>query len=73
MAITQSDIDNLDMAIAQSELTVEVNGRRITYRSMDELLKARAHLAGLLVTQTNEGSSTRRGTYHAKFTTARGF
>lgn len=45
MALTQSDLDALDAAIASGELTVEVNGRRVTYRSVPELMQARAHVA----------------------------
>lgn len=42
MAFTQAQIDALDAAIAANVLTVEYDGERVTYRSMDELLKARA-------------------------------
>lgn len=37
MAFTQSDIDRLKAAIAQGTLTVEVEGRRVTYRSVAEM------------------------------------
>ncbi len=42
MALTSADIDALDRAIASGELTVRLNDRLITYRSIDELLRARA-------------------------------
>jgi hypothetical protein len=43
MALTQDDIDALDFAIVQGELTVEIDGRKVTMRSIDELKKARRH------------------------------
>lgn len=73
MALTQTDLDNLDAAIAAAELTVEVNGRRVTYRSIDELMRARAHVASLLTTGDMQGAATRRGTFSVRFTTARGY
>jgi hypothetical protein len=48
MAFTQRDIDELDEAIAAGEKTVKVNGREVEYRSIDEMLKARRHIAGLV-------------------------
>ena len=65
MALSQTDLDALDLAIASSELEVQLEGRRVKYRSTDELLKARAHLATLLV-------PVRTGPYRFQFTTQRG-
>lgn len=48
MALTKDDLDTLDEAIASGELTVRVEGREITYRSIDDLLKARRHVASVL-------------------------
>lgn len=45
MAFTSTDLDNLDRAIKNGALTVEIDGSRIQYRSMDELMKARAFIA----------------------------
>lgn len=42
MAISQTDIDNLEKALYQGILTAEVDGERITYRSVDEVQKALA-------------------------------
>lgn len=48
MAWTQEQLDALDLAIAGSTLTVKMGEKTLTYRSMDELLKARAAIvAGL--------------------------
>mgnify|MGYP000039877864 CR=1 FL=1 len=69
MAVTQTDIDALDAAIANSELRVEIDGRSVTYRSMDDLLKARAHLSNVVAAT---GASTARRAYQYRFLTARG-
>ena len=37
MAFTTADLAAVDQAIATGELSVEVNGRRITYRSVADL------------------------------------
>lgn len=43
MALTQADLDAINSAIASGELTVRsATGAQVTYRSMDELIKARA-------------------------------
>lgn len=43
MAFTTTDLAAVDAAIASGELTIRAtDGRTVTYRSMDELLKARA-------------------------------
>ena len=48
MAFTTTDLDNIEAAIATGELTVSVNGRTVTYRSMTDLLKARDFISGAL-------------------------
>jgi hypothetical protein len=41
--LTQTNLDAINTAIASGELTVRApNGSMVTYRTMDELLKARA-------------------------------
>lgn len=42
MAFSTTDLTNIESAIASGELTVEIAGRRVTYRSIDDLIKARA-------------------------------
>jgi len=42
MAWTQQQLDAVEAAIASGELTVRFGDRTVTYRSMDELLRARA-------------------------------
>lgn len=42
MAYTQIDLDRIKRAIATGELTCEMEGKKVTFRSIDELLKAKA-------------------------------
>lgn len=44
MAVTQADIDALNAAIASGERVVVLNGQSVTYRSIDDLIKARNSL-----------------------------
>lgn len=41
MAFTSDDLDAIERAIATGELEVEYADRRVRYRSMEELIKAR--------------------------------
>jgi hypothetical protein len=41
MAFIQSQLDGIEAAIASGTLTVEYDGKRLTYRSMSELIQAR--------------------------------
>lgn len=66
MALTQSDLDRLDAAIATAELEVEFgDGRRVRYRSVAELTAARDHVAGVLRTAAavSAGSGGARSAY----------
>ena len=69
MALTQTDLDALDSAIATSELEVQMDGRRVIYRSTAELIQAREHVAGILRTAA---PVARRGSFQFRFTTSRG-
>lgn len=60
MALTQADVDRLDLAIAGSTLEVEVDGRRIKYRSIAELKDARAHIADVVAASAR---TTQRSTF----------
>lgn len=57
MALSQSDLDALDVAIASGRLTVRLADRAVTYQSVGEMLKAREHVAKLL---NSAGAVTRR-------------
>jgi hypothetical protein len=55
MAITQANLDVLDAAISAGVLTVEYDGKRITYQRIDMLIKARDLIATQLARQANGG------------------
>lgn len=48
MAVTQADLDRLEKALARGTLTVEVEGKRVTYRSVSELKDAIDYVQGKL-------------------------
>lgn len=74
MAFTQTDLDAVNAAVASGELKIEVAGRMVQYRSMDELITARDLItADLASAATASASSVRRGSYAVRFSTARGF
>ena len=60
MALTQTDLDNLDAAIASSELEVQVDGKLVKYRSTSELLKARNHVQQVLASTGADGGGVKR-------------
>ena len=70
MAHTQADLDAIKAAIASGEQSVEVGGRKVVYRSVDELRKARGDIAAELA-GTASPSSVRRGSFAMRFSTAR--
>lgn len=61
MPLAQTDLDNLDAAIASGQLTVTVEGKSITYRSIVELERARRHVSSLLASQ---GGNAQRSVYY---------
>jgi len=69
MAFTQTDIDALDRAIASGELTVETAGRRIVYRSVDELKAARSMITAEIATAASGRTAKRR--FRFNFVTSR--
>ena len=74
MAFTQTDLDAINTAIATGELSVEVAGRRVIYRSIDDLLKARTLIAADLGSAAGASAAApvRRGAYRVTFATHRG-
>ncbi len=62
MAVTQQDIDNLTRAIASGERQVAIGGEQITYRSIDDLLKARDRLQRELAAQDTSAPKPPRQT-----------
>jgi len=69
MAITQSDVDALNAAIALGEKQVVQDGQSITYRSIKELIEARNDLQEQLNTAAEVSKPARRvkrvGLYYA--------
>lgn len=51
MAYTQTDVDNLERAIAMGELKVKLADREVTYRSLDDLKGALAFIEGRIAKQ----------------------
>ena len=47
LSVTATSQD-VDTALASGELSIEYNGRRVTYRSVDELMNARRHFERLI-------------------------
>ena len=48
MAYTVAQLEAIQAAIASGELTVSYEGKTVTYRSMDDLLKAEARIRAAL-------------------------
>lgn len=61
MAVTQADIDKLNSALANGERQVVLDGQSVTYRSVEELIKARNDLQRQLdaATATASGATPR--------------
>lgn len=65
MAITQSDIDRINKAIAKGEHIVKFADRSVEYRSVDELIKARNSMITELTKAQNPRRSRIARIYHA--------
>lgn len=72
MALTQADLDRLDTAIASNTLSVQFGERRVQYRSMEELMAARQHVAQQLAAAAADAAGGRRATRRYVFATMRG-
>lgn len=74
MPMTQSDLDNINAAIASGELSVEVSGCKVTYRSIDDLLRARGVVEAELAKAAGGtgAGGVRRGNFRVTFATHRG-
>ena len=60
MAYTTTQLQALEDAIASGELVVEYDGKRVTYRSMTELITARDLVKGELEASGAIASTPRR-------------
>lgn len=63
MAFTQTDLDRLNAAIATGELSIEKDGKKITYRSVGELVRARDLVIAELRAQSGAISRVTVGYY----------
>lgn len=61
MAFTTQDLTAIDAAIASGELTIRAaDGKTVTLRTMDELLKARAVIMASMPVPLGAGATARR-------------
>ncbi|MCA3303803.1 MAG: hypothetical protein INF98_16735 [Roseomonas sp.] len=73
MAFTTADLDAIKTAIARGELSVEVAGRRVVYRSTSDLILAADRIQTELANAANvSANGTRRGAFRVTFSTHRG-
>jgi hypothetical protein len=69
MALTQADIDALDMAIASGTLEVEFDGRRQKFQTTAAMIQARNHASMVL---NNQAQNRGPRVFGFRFTTSRG-
>lgn len=65
MAVTQADIDRLTAAIASGERQISNGGEQVTYRSIDDLVKARKLLQDEFDKQNGVVPNKQYRLYHA--------
>ncbi len=46
MAYTQTDLDNIKKAIATGALSVRIEGKEVTYRDLNEMLRVQSLIEG---------------------------
>ncbi len=63
--VTQSDVDALNLALANGEKQVVIDGQSITYRSVSDLIAARNDLQEQLSRQSVTRRPKRTMLYHA--------
>lgn len=74
MPVTQTDIDNLTKAIKSGERQVTYGSTTVTYRSIDDLIKARDRLQKDLDAQNvQDGSKKPRRRMFYAYQNGRGF
>ena len=73
MAVTQSDIDALNAAIASGERMVRLDGKMVEYRSIIELIAARNDLQSQLNSATVAAGGTARPRQTQLYHGGRGF
>lgn len=66
MPVTQADIDAINAAIATGEKQVALGAQQVSYRSIDELIKARNALQAELAAQDAANSKSRQTRLYQK-------
>lgn len=69
MALTQTDLDALDLAIASGTLEVEFDGRRQKFQTTAAMIAARNHVATVI---NQRAAPTGPRLFGFRFTTSRG-
>jgi hypothetical protein len=59
-AYTEDQLASLDRAIAEGALIAQYRDKRVEYRSLNEMLRIRAMIAGELAGLSSSGAGTRR-------------
>lgn len=73
MAVSQSDIDALNAAIASGERMVVLNGQSVTYRSITDLIAARNDLQKQIEDQQYRAAGKHRSKRFYAYYAGRGF
>jgi hypothetical protein len=73
MAVTQTDIDALNRAIASGTRSVTIGGQTVIYNTTESLIKARNDLQAQLSAQNSKASGSRKPKQMLLFQNGRGF
>lgn len=73
MAVTQTDIDSLNTAIASGTRSVTLDGQTITYNTTDSLIRARNDMVKQLIGQANALKPARRNKQTQLYQAGRGY
>lgn len=63
MAVSQTDLDALDAAIARGVLEVSYGDRRVKYHSINDMIKARDHVASILAAPATAATTVSYAAY----------
>ncbi len=73
MAVSQTDIDNLNAAIASGTRQVTIGGQTILYQTTDSLIKARDDLTKELQKQNDAAAGKKRNRQSLAYYAGRGY
>lgn len=66
MALAQADLDKLETALASGQLTVDYDGRRVTFRSVAELRSAIDYVKAELAAAGGSARTTQSFAAHSR-------